>query len=119
MQHNFEKREKRRRTLIRYLDVRDRTDQRLMGCVADLTERGFLLVGTDSYAPGAELSIRIEIPLELQRLAGEALDMVAVACWSGSDVNPDYTDTGFKFAGATDSQRMAIGSIVARIGFQD
>ena len=92
-----EKRQLKRRHLIYYLRVFDRTTDQLIGYLVDITTGGLKLMSEEPLDINKTLQLRMELPVETShKFINKPVTFDAVSLRSDVDVNPQFYITGFK-----------------------
>jgi hypothetical protein len=112
-----ERRKLRRRYLIYYLRVFDRTDQQLVGHLVDITTEGMMLLSEEPIETDRIFRFRMVLPKEIQSSAQITFDAFGV--WCKKDVNPDFYATGFKFKEITSRDIEVIEGLIDDFGFRE
>ncbi len=112
-----EKRELKRAHLIYYLRVFDRSTDKLMGHLVDITPKGIMLVSEEPIAVGETFRVRMMLPTSL--FGKSRLDFEAESLWSTNDINPDFIDTGFRMIGVDAADEKLIEWLVKEYGFNE
>jgi len=109
-----EKRQIQRRHLIYYLRIWDKTENNMLGHLADVSTDGFMLVGETPIEVNKEYSLLMRLP----SVSGDMnpLEFKASSCWSSNDVNKLFYDTGFQFTAISDETINRIRSLIAEYG---
>lgn len=112
-----ELRQLKRRHLIYYLEVFDRTTGKLLGHLVDLTVKGMMLISKEEIPAGQTFSLRMIMPEEYcpEREVG----FTATSTWCGQDVNPDFYSIGFNTPDLDERTRHLFRVLINRIGFND
>lgn len=90
-----DKRILQRKESLFYLKVIDKNSGELIGRLVDITIDGFKLVSRDAIPLHQEFYLSLELPGTFE--GEEEVVFKATSLHSKKDVNPEYTDTGFKF----------------------
>lgn len=106
----LEKRKLKRRQLIYYLKVIDRTSGQPIGRLVDITTEGLMLVSSAKIEVGEQFKLKLCLPKEMGE--NRNVNFEARSVWSKTDVNPDFIDTGFQFVRVSDQD---ISSIIELI----
>jgi hypothetical protein len=104
----------KRRHLIYYLRVFDRTSGELVGHLVDVTAVGMMLISETPLATDAEFDLRMDLPPGL--FESEAWEVSARSIWSRPDVNPAFWDTGLQFVGFTRHDELVVSDLVKYYG---
>jgi len=109
-----EKRQIQRRHLIYYLRIWDKTENKMLGHLADVSTDGFMLVGETPIEVNKEYSLLMRLP----SVSGDMnpLEFKASTCWSSNDVNKLFYDTGFQFTDISAETVNRIRSLIAEYG---
>ncbi len=117
MSLNPDKRILKRRHLIYYLRVVDRTTQELIGHLVDITPDGIMLIGEKPLPVDVDYQLQIILPQEIN--GKESLDLDARAIWCRPDVNPSLYGMGFQMSEVTSEDTRLIMKTIQDFGFQD
>ena len=112
-----EKRKHKRRHLIYYLRVFDRSSDQLLGHLVDITHDGALLISEDPISPEELFQLRMALPEEIDDK--EFLDFNGVSIWCKRDVNPDFFVTGFRFINLSEHDITTVARLIEDFGFSD
>ena len=114
---SFEKRETRRRHLIYYPRVIDRSCSTELGHLVDLTHDGIMLMSREPLALDEVYDLRVVLP---EALGDQTeLEFRARVRWSSVDVNDDYFDTGLQLIDADEDHVARVRRLVTTYGFAD
>lgn len=105
-----DKRTFRRRNLVYYLKIYDRTNGELLGHLADITTEGIMIVAENPMEPNRTFSMELMLPADME--GKEKIQFKAVSRWCDKDLNPDYYDIGFKFTEISLIDRNAIENLI-------
>jgi hypothetical protein len=111
-----ERRKVKRRHLIYYLRVFDRTSGRQVGHLVDLTADGMMLMSERPIRVGRTIGFKMTLP---GSHAEETFEFDATSLWTSEDVNPDFYDTGFKFEKISRRHLAQIETLIDDYGFRD
>jgi hypothetical protein len=77
-----------------YCAVYNRTDDRSMGCLVDLSVSGLQIMGEDKLSIGKEYKLKIQ----MHKPIDDSRDLIfdAECFWSKKSVDPQYYISGFK-----------------------
>ena len=112
-----ERRKLKRRQLVYYLRVFDRTTEQLIGQIVDITKAGIMLVSEKPIETGLTFQLRMTLPKEIEGSWEIAFD--AQALWCRADANPDFHLTGFQLVDLPDDQASLIEALIEELGFRD
>jgi hypothetical protein len=112
-----DRRKVKRRHLIYYLRVFDRTSGRQLGHLVDLTPEGMMLMSERPIRVGRSLGLRMTLPSDAGR--EQTIEFDATSLWTSEDVNPDFYDTGFKFEKISRRHLAQIETLIDDFGFRD
>lgn len=107
----------KRRHLIYYLRVFDRSSGELVGHLVDVTAQGMMLISEAPLPTEAELHLRMDLPPRL--FESEVWEIRARSIWSRPDVNPSFWDTGLRFLGFTRRDELVVSDLVRYYGLND
>ncbi len=112
-----ERRKLKRRHLIYYLRVFDRTNGRQIGHLVDLTPDGMMLMSERPIRVGRTIGVKMVLPPESAR--ERTIEFDATSMWTSQDVNPDFYDTGFKLSRVARKHLAEIQTLIEDYGFRD
>ncbi len=92
---NMDSRFFRRRSIAIHFRVFDETTEQFIGRIGDISQGGFLLYGPKRLEVGKLYRLRVDLPEDGGQR--EAISLTAKAMWSGTDVNPEFFCSGFRF----------------------
>jgi hypothetical protein len=107
----------KRRHLIYYLRVFDRSSGELVGHLVDVTTRGMMLISEAPLPNEGEFALRMDLPPGLFETDSWAVS--ARSLWSRPDINPAFWDTGFQFSGFTRDDELVVSDLVKYYGLND
>jgi len=107
----------KRRHLIYYLRVFDRSSGKLLGHLVDVTTQGMMLISEAPLPDEAEFQLRMDLPPGL--FAMDTWEVTARSIWSRPDINPAFWDTGFQFSGFTRDDELVVSDLVRYYGLND
>mgnify|MGYP000876404845 CR=1 FL=1 len=113
-----DRRERRRRHLLLYLDVLDEDTGKILGQLGDITPEGLLILAPGPLPLDSERTVRVKFP-EVRHFGGPDLVVRVRPCWSGPDVNPEHSGTGFRFVEPDEKLLHQVRYLVERLGFTD
>lgn len=113
-----EQRRHKRRHLIYYLDVFDRSTGARLGSLGDLTAQGMLLLADRPYVSGAELALEVELPVA-SGFQGGRFAVDARVMWSDVDSNPAYHCVGLAFEDLGDTEEAIVHYLIKLLSFAD
>ena len=112
-----DKRRLKRRHLIYYLRVFDRTSNQILGHLVDVTQEGAKLISENPISTKKRFQLRMILPAEI--FGRDHLDFEAESLWSNPDINPDFHDTGFRLIGVDNRDMLVIARLINEYGFRD
>ena len=89
-----DKRKHRRANLVYYLKVRDLDTKQDIGHLVDISLDGFKMISEFQIIPGNCHHFNIYLPEDHLH---KSFSVKTKACWSKTDVNPDYIASGHRF----------------------
>ena len=113
-----ERRGLKRRHLVFYLDVLDRTSGRVIGQLGDISIDGLLVISREQLPENFSCPARIALP-DVRGFHGGFLELGIRECWRSPDVNPDLFCTGFTLENPSAEDIGVINSLVQALGFRD
>ena len=89
-----DKRKHRRANLVYYLKVHDLDTEQCIGHLVDISLGGFKMISEFQIIPGNCHHFNIYLPEDHLH---KSFSVKTKACWSKTDVNPDYIASGHRF----------------------
>lgn len=114
---NQERRRFKRRHVIFYSRVFDRSNGKLLGYIIDISAIGFMLIHEEPIPLHKAYQLRIDLPEDVG--AKSFLNFDAESLWSQPDINPAFRNTGFQIANMAPEDITLIESMVEEMGFRD
>ncbi|MEA2103752.1 MAG: PilZ domain-containing protein [Candidatus Cloacimonadota bacterium] len=111
------KRQLKRRHLIYYLRVFDRDKDKLIGHLADINQKGCMLISTKKIEINKEFNMKMLLPNPI--MGSEELIFSTHSKWSKKDINPDFYLTGFEFDDFPSQKVKIIDKLIDDFGFND
>jgi hypothetical protein len=112
-----DRRKVKRRHLIYYLRVFDRSSGRQLGHLVDLTPEGMMVMSERPIRVGRKVELKMTLPGDTER--EQAVEFDATSLWTSEDVNPDFYDTGFKFEKISRKHLAQLETLIDDFGFRD
>ena len=112
-----EKRRAKRRHLIYYLKVYDRSNDTLIGQVGDITTEGLMLVTEGPMASNLFFQLRLLLPDEIEGKHEISFD--AKTMWCKKDINPKFFNVGLKLINIEAKHLEIIRNLIYDYSFQD
>jgi hypothetical protein len=112
-----ERRKVRRRHVIYYSRVYERTTGELIGHVIDITPEGIKLISEQPIPLHAHFHFRIDLPDDL--MSKEYMFFEAESVWCSPDVNPDFYNTGFRVANIPREDAEFLNRMIDETGLRD
>jgi c-di-GMP-binding flagellar brake protein YcgR len=106
-----DKRKHRRANLIYYLEIHDQETNKCLGHLVDISLGGLKMISELKTVPGNEHNIRIFLP---KGASEKSIAMKAKACWSATDINPDYHASGLEFIELSEESTQVIQQLINR-----
>ena len=91
-----ERRRLDRKNLAIYSRVFDRSSGRLLGYLADLSQKGIMIICDDPLAENEIYKLRLDLP-DPTIFSTDHFDIQANVSWCRSDVDPAFYNVGFEF----------------------
>lgn len=107
----------KRRHLIYYLRVFERSSGEPVGHLVDVTTRGMMLISEDPLPTETEFDLYMDLPPGL--FESETWAVSARSIWSRPDINPAFWDTGLQFIGFTRYDELVVSDLVKHYGLND
>ncbi len=112
-----EKRKVKRRHLIYYLSIFDRSNDHLVGQLVDITTRGFMLTSEAPIESGLRMELRMVLPDVIE--GDNQITFDAVSVWCKTDINPNFYAIGFEFENIAPKNLAIIENLIQEFSFLD
>ena len=110
-----EKRRRQRNNLIYYLKVFDRKTGALLGHLVDINEEGIMVITEKPLPTQVEYDLKLVFPSDI--FGEEEIEFSATSRWTRPDLNPTFSDTGFKMNDVPLEHLLIIKKLVGEYGF--
>ena len=107
----------KRRHLIYYLKVLDRTTEELLGFLVDITTKGFMVMSEKPIEKDTVFHLKILRATDSEEK--QFLFFDAKSKWSERSVNSEFYDTGFELVNVTPDHFAEIEKVIEELGFKD
>ena len=94
--HEHERRKLNRKYLAVYSRVFDRVSSRVLGYLADLSQKGTMIISGEPMPEKEILNLRFDLP-DPTLFPIDHLDLQASVAWSSPDIDPAFYNVGFQF----------------------
>jgi c-di-GMP-binding flagellar brake protein YcgR len=101
-----EARREEREVINRYLRVFDRSANKFIGYLVDITPHGAMLQSREPVEPEKRMTLRVELPEELD--ASRELVVEAESVWDKKEENALFHHTGFEFRDVSSAEQEKI-----------
>jgi hypothetical protein len=112
-----ERRNLRRRHIIYYSRVYERSTGELIGHVMDITPEGIKLISEQPIPLQKRFHFRIDLPDDIT--LKEYMFFEAESVWSAPDVNPDFYNTGFRVFKMSSEDAAFLTRMIDETGLRD
>lgn len=112
-----EKRKLKRRHLIYYLRVYNGKSKNPLGFMADIHEKGIMLVSDDPIEKDTVYHLKMELPQEIGRKTH--IEFSAKSLWCKQGINSDFYESGFSFEKIDQESISTIDNVIRFFGFKD
>jgi len=112
-----DKRKLKRRHLIYYLHVLERSSGRLIGYLVDISTDGIMIMSEQPIAVGTRLELKIMLESEMSAKQYLAFDAKAVRC--EKSINGTNYDIGCELLNLASVDFREIETIIDELGFRD
>ncbi len=112
-----ERRKLKRRYLMFYSRVFDRSIGKMVGYLSDMTVEGLMVISEDPSEPGKIYRLRIDLPED--DFDQSFIHFEAKCVWSERDVNPNFYMNGFQLNKIDPKDIQIIEKIIEDYGFRD
>jgi hypothetical protein len=111
-----ERRKISRRYLAVYSRVFDRGSGRVLGYLADLSQKGAMIISDNPMPEKLTLNLRLDLP-DPPLFSADHLDVQAQVAWSKPDVDPAFYNIGFEFLDMNQMQSTLIDEMIEAYEF--
>ncbi|MFZ6026927.1 MAG: PilZ domain-containing protein [Chloroflexota bacterium] len=112
-----ERRKLRRRHVIYYSRVYERSTGELIGHVIDITPEGIKLISEQPIPVETHFHFRIDLPEEI--MGRGYMFFEADSIWCAADANPDFYNTGFRVNGMDEQDVIFLNRMIDETGLRD
>ena len=112
-----ERRKFKRRFIMYYTRIFDRTTGAVIGYLVDLSTDGAMVVSEEPLFPGVLYRLRMDVPEEFATKG--CLDFEAKCVWSRVDSDPRFYDSGFHLVDVPEGDVVIINRLIQEYGFRD
>ncbi|MBI3162884.1 MAG: PilZ domain-containing protein [Chloroflexi bacterium] len=113
-----EHRKEERRKLISFTPAYDAKKKTLLGYVYDLTMKGAMVIGERSAQVGEGITLRIDLPGNLENVSLPRLTIPARIAWCRPDESPGNFNIGFEFVEIDAENDGALQAVLERYQFR-
>ena len=100
-----------------YLQVFDRTGDRLLGYLADVTPAGLMLQSRESIPEGKDFDLRLEFNGALEGYSG--IDLKGRSIWTRKEKTSIFFHNGFELQEVDEEQRRLIETLMENFKLSD
>jgi hypothetical protein len=112
-----ERRTLERKYLAIYSRVFDRLTGRVLGYLADLSQKGAMIISDDPMPENTNISLRFDLP-DPPLFSTDHLNMEARVAWSKPDIDPAFYNIGFEFLSVNERESHIIEEMVEAYEFR-
>ena len=112
-----ERRKLERKYLAIYSRVFNRTSGSVLGYLADLSQRGAMVISDDPMPENANISLRFDLP-DPPLFSTDHLNMEARIAWCRPDIDPAFYNIGFEFISVNEKESLIIEEMVEAYEFR-
>ena len=111
-----ERRKITRKYLAVYSRVFDRGSGRVLGYLADLSQKGTMIISDDPLSEHDIFNLRFDLP-DPPLFSADHLDMQARVAWYSPDVDPAFHNIGFEFISLSEQGSRIIAEMIEAYEF--
>ena len=111
-----ERRKTNRKYLAVYSRVIDRGSGRVLGYLADLSQKGTMIISGEPMPEKEILNLRFDLP-DPTLFPIDHLDLQASVAWSSPDIDPAFYNVGFQFLAVDEKQAKIIDEMIVAYEF--
>ena len=112
-----ERRKFKRRYLMYYSRIFDKTKGSVLGYIVDLTPEGAMILSEQPVDVGQRFDFRMDLPEGIANK--DFLDFQAESRWCSRDIDPNFWDTGLYLFNITEEDRSIIDKMIQEYGFRE
>lgn len=112
-----ERRKFKRRYLMYYSRIFDKSKGSVLGYIVDLTPEGAMILSEQPVEVGQRFDFRMDLPEGIA--TKEFLDFEAESRWCSRDIDPNFWDTGLHLFNISEDDRLIIERMIQEYGFRD
>ena len=105
-----------RKYLAVYSRVFDRNTARVLGYLADLSQKGTMIISDNPMPEKAAFSLRFDLP-DPPLFSANHLDIEATVAWSSPDIDPSFFNVGFEFTSVSALQSRILDEMMEAYEF--
>ena len=107
-----ERRNIERKYLVIYSRVFDRDSGKVLGYLADISQKGMMTISDDPLNENEIFNLRLDIP-EPSEFSAKYLDMQAKVTYCRPDVDPEFLNIGFEFLSVNTLESQIIEEMIS------
>jgi hypothetical protein len=111
-----ERRKIDRKYLAVYSRVFDRGSGRVLGYLADLSQKGAMIISDDPLPASEIFSLRFDLP-DPPLFSADHLDIQTRVAWCSPDVDPAFQNIGFEFISISEQDARIIDEMIEAYEF--
>ena len=112
-----ERRKLERKYLAIYSRVFDRLTGRVLGYLADLSQKGSMIISDDPMLDDTYISLRFDLP-DPPLFSTDHLNMEARVAWCRPDIDPAFYNIGFEFSSVSERESLIIDEMIDAYEFR-
>jgi hypothetical protein len=112
-----ERRKLERKYLAIYSRVFDRLSGRVLGYLADLSQKGAMIISDDPMPENTNISLRFDLP-DPPLFSTDHLNLDARLAWCRPDIDPAFYNIGFEFLSVDERESHIIEEMVEAYEFR-
>ena len=112
-----ERRKLDRKYLAIYSRVFDRLSGRVLGYLADLSQKGAMIISDDPMSENADIQLRFDLP-DPPLFSTDHLNIKARVAWCKPDIDPAFYNIGFEFLSVEGRESRIIEEMIVAYEFR-
>jgi hypothetical protein len=112
-----ERRKYPRKDLLLFAHVYDSKSDKIIGTLLNITLEGAMVLSENKIDANNTMELHIKLPDNF--VQKNELVFTASSRWCGPDINPEFYDVGYQFAGVSEEDSKIIQAIIEKYGFKD
>jgi hypothetical protein len=105
-----------RTDLVFYLEIFEKTDNKILGRIGDISDTGLMILSDQELVQNSLYDVLLKLP-ENGDFAKREIEIEIRTKWQKPDFNPEYHCTGCELVRVKDDDVFIINSIIKQFGY--